>query len=319
MTGDRRIKRIGVTGATGAIGLALTEKCLKQGIEVYVFLRRGSKRNERIADDPLVHKVYCGLEEMAEYDTKDIPELDILYHFAWMKAFGEEARDDLKTQIKNIEYAVDSVNLAKRLGCRRYIGAGSQAEYGRHTEALGSGTPCLPETGYGMAKLAAGQMTGLACRKLGLEHIWTRVLSIYGPGDGEGTLVMSVIRDALAGRNPECTKAEQIWDYMYSGDAADAFLALGENGVSGRTYVMGSGKAAALREYIDEICAASAEISGSGRVKPGYGAKPYGDRQVMYLKADISGLAADTGYRPQTSFEDGIRKTAVWVKENMSK
>lgn len=325
------MKRIAITGATGAIGLALIDKCIEQGTEVYVFVRRDSGRIERIPEHPLVHKIYCALDEMKDFDTAEtgsgsirefrlsdandedkvynIPEPDVFYHFAWMKAFGAEARDDLKTQIKNVEYAIDSVELAKRLGCKRYIGAGSQAEYGRKNEPLRDDTPCDPENGYGMAKLAAGQMTRLQCEKLGMEHIWTRVLSVYGPGDGEGTLVMSVIKDALEGKDPECTKAEQIWDYLYSKDAGEAFYALGERGVSGKTYVVGSGKSRPLREYIDEICRACMESGDSRPVRPIYGAKPYGAKQVMHLEADISELVEDTGCRPQTSFNTGIRET----------
>lgn len=324
------MKKIAITGATGAIGLALIDKCIEQGTEVYVFVRRDSGRINRIPEHPLVHMIYCALDEMKDFDViktdsgkslkfglsgltdgdtvYDIPEPDVFYHFAWMKAFGAEARNDLKTQIKNIEYAIDSVDLAKRLGCRRYIGAGSQAEYGRKNEPLRADTACDPENGYGMAKLAAGRMTKLQCEKQGIEHIWTRVLSVYGPGDGEGTLVMSVIRDALNGKDPECTKAEQIWDYLYSKDAGEAFYALGERGISGKTYVVGSGNSRPLREYIDEISRACTETGGKP-VIPKYGAKPYGARQVMHLEADISELVEDTGYRPQTPFTSGIEET----------
>ncbi len=316
---EHKMRRIGITGATGAIGLALIEKFIEDGIESYVFVRRDSKRVDRIPEHELVHKIYCALDEMADFDAKDIPELDVFYHFAWMKTFGAEARDDLKTQIRNVEYAIDSVDLAKRLGCRRYIGAGSQAEYGRKNEPLRADTPCDPENGYGMAKLAAGQMTRLQCEKYGMEHIWTRVLSVYGPGDGEGTLVMSVIRDALAGIDPECTKAEQIWDYMYSRDAGEAFYALGERGVPGKTYVLGSGRARPLKEYIDEICSKCSEYKrrdDAGAAVPKYGARPYGAKQVMHLEADISDLIKDTGYRPDTPFSDGVRKTILFCTEN---
>ncbi len=322
MAVSQGIKAVGMTGATGAIGLALIEAFIEKDIEVYVFVRRDSKRISRIPEHELVHRVFCSLDEMADFDTKDIPKLDVFYHCAWMKAFGEAARDDLKTQIKNIEYAVDSVALAKRLGCRRYIGAGSQAEYGRKDGALGIGTKCDPENGYGMAKLAAGEMTGLECEKLGLEHIWVRVLSVYGPGDGEGTLVMSVIKDALAGKAPECTGAQQIWDYLYSGDAGDAFRLLGERGIPGKTYVLGSGTSKPLREYIDQICEACSEtLKESGtddidgkKVTPEYGVRPYGKKQVMHLKADISVLQEDTGFIPKTGFYKGIRKTIDWVR-----
>lgn len=307
------MERIGISGATGAIGLALIDKCIEEGVEVYAFVRGDSKRADRIQEHPLVHKIRCALDEMKGLDITGIPKLDVFYHLAWMKAFGAENRNDLHTQTANIDYAIDAVELAGRLSCRRFIGAGSQAEYGRKDEALTPETTCTPETGYGMAKLAAGQMTRLECDKRGLEHIWIRILSVYGPGDGENTLVSSVIRDALDGVDPKCTKAEQIWDYLYSEDAADALYLTGENGVSGRTYVLGSGSARALRAYIEDIRDICADITGK-RVSPGY-TRPYGDKQVMYLLADISALREDTGFEAKTSFKDGIRKTVERMLE----
>ncbi len=306
------MRNIGITGATGAIGTALIKKCIEQDIETYVFVRRDSARLDRIPEHPLVHLLFCSLEEMSSFDVSDIPELDVFYHFAWMKAFGAEARNDLHTQIRNIDYAVDAASLAHRLGCRRFIGAGSQAEYGRMDEILRPYTPCDPENGYGMAKLAAGQMTRLECEKLGMEHIWARVLSVYGPCDGEGTLVMSVIRDVLAGNAPVCTRGEQIWDYLYSADAGNAFYLLGDKGVPGRTYVLGNGSSRSLRNYIDTICETCADIQSMPVIKPGYGEIPYPEKQVMHLEADISGLTRDTGFTPAFGFNDGIRETIKW-------
>jgi nucleoside-diphosphate-sugar epimerase len=121
---------------------------------------------------------------------------------------------------------------------------------------------------------------------------------------------MSVIRDALEGRDPECTPGEQIWDYLYSRDAARALLLLAEKGISGRTYPLGSGRAAVLKDYIDRIC----DICAGSGVKPQYGAKPYGEKQVMHLEADISSLTEDTGFVPEMSFEEGIKKTVRWMQ-----
>lgn len=308
------MKRIAVTGATGAIGLALISLCVENDVEVFAFVRKDSGRLDRIPDDPRVHQVYCGLDDMASFDVSGIPPIDVFYHFAWMKTFGAEARDDLHTQIRNTDYAVDAVELAHRLGCSLFIGAGSQAEYGRVDGVLTPGTPTHPENGYGMAKLAAGLMTGLQCEKLGMEHIWTRILSVYGPGDGDGTLVMSVIRDALAGRDPECTGAEQIWDYLYSKDAGEAMYLVGKRGVAGKIYLIANGASVVLRDHIDTICDVCASSEGGVRVEPRYGARPYGAKQVMHLEADISELTEDTGFVPKTSFSTGIEETVRWVK-----
>ena len=81
-----------------------------------------------------------------------------------------------------------------------------------------------------------------------------------------------------------------------------------EKGISGKTYVLGSGKARPLKEYIEDICDACHESTGK-RVTPKYGARPYGKKQVMHLEADISELVKDMGYTPDTDFRQGIKET----------
>ena len=113
--------------------------------------------------------------------------------------------------------------------------------------SLNASTPAFPENGYGIAKLCTGQMTKVLCEQKGIRHIWTRILSIYGPFDGAKTMVMSTIVSLLKGGRPQCTAGEQMWDYLYSADAGYAMYLLGEKGVSGKTYCIGGGTARPLR------------------------------------------------------------------------
>ena len=77
-------------------------------------------------------------------------------------------------------------------------------------------------------------MSRILCEQKQIEHIWTRILSIYGPYDGENTMIMSSIGKLLRGEKPALTKGEQQWDYLYSKDAGYAMYLLGEKGVSGK-------------------------------------------------------------------------------------
>ena len=303
--------RIVITGATGAVGTALIAEGIRQNVEMLVICRKASKRRQQIPDHPLVKVLELNMEE---YETYQPPEgetpYDVFYHFAWGGTTGD-GRNDCEIQEKNIRYALDAAALAKRFGCSAFVGAGSQAEYGRVEGNLNSQTPAFPENGYGMAKLCAGQMTRLYCRQVGMRHVWTRILSIYGPGDGAGSMVMSAIHRLLAGETPAFTKGEQQWDYLYSGDAAKALLLLGEKGHDGGVSCLGSGKARPLADYIGIIRDAI-----DSRLSVALGAVPYAPGQVMYLCADIAKLKEDTGFVPEVSFEEGIKKTIMWVKEH---
>lgn len=302
------MNRIVMTGPTGEIGIALIQECIKKDIEVYAICRPGSARRNRIPEGEQVHVVECSLDTLDQLDVSDIPVCDVFYHFGWSGTTGAD-RNNTHMQMENIRYTLDAVSLAHKLGCQAFVGAGSQAEYGRVEGSLTAATPAFPENGYGIAKLCAGQMSRLECEKQGIRHVWTRILSVYGPYDGEMTMVTATIRKLLAGEKPSLTAGEQQWDYLYAGDAARAMLAVGEKGKDGRIYCIGSGQARPLKEYITEM---RDQINPEAAL--GLGDVPYGERQVMYLCADISELTEDTGFVPQTDFSTGIAATIEWVR-----
>ena len=109
-----------------------------------------------------------------------------------------------------------------------------------------------------------------------------------------------------ANEETEFTPCDQMWDYIYSDDAARAILLAAQKGESGKVYMIGSGEVHPLKEYIEKI----AEITGY-RKEIGFGKRPYNDKQVMYLQADIRELEK-LGFRTQVSFEEGIRRILRW-------
>ena len=296
-----------ISGATGAIGMALIHELIATGHEILVLCRESSPRSKNIPDHALVKKIDCPLDRMCGLEPNE--KYDVFYHFAWEGTTGA-SRNDMYLQNRNVKYTLDAVELAKRCGCHTFIGAGSQAEYGRVEGKLTPSTPTFAENGYGLAKLCASQMSRVMCEKLGIRHIWTRILSVYGPYDTEGSMVMSTIRKLRNGEKTAFTKGEQIWDYLYSRDAAKAFVAIAECGRDGAIYCLGSGEGQKLCDHIKtigNIVAPEAEL--------GIGELPYPPRQVMYLCADITALTADTGFVPETAFEDGIKETLSWYIE----
>ncbi len=305
------MKRVIITGPTGAIGVALIQELILHDIEVIAVVRPGSNRKENIPKHKLVRVVECGLNQLDKLPGLIEEPCDTFYHLGWDGTFGN-SRNNMQGQLLNIQYTLDAVKTAKLLGCKRFVGAGSQAEYGRTEKKLNATVPTFPENGYGIAKLCAGQMSRIQCEQEGLEHIWTRILSIYGPYDGENTMIMSVIHTLLRGEKPLSTKGEQQWDYLYAKDAGYAMYLLGERGISGKTYCIGSGKTRPLKEYITII---RNQIDES--LPLGIGELPYADKQVMHLCADITELEKDTGFAPRYVFETGIAETIEWVKRNL--
>lgn len=306
---DRSIHTAVVTGPTGAIGTALCQHLAQCGVTVYAVCRPHSPRIMSIAQHENIHIVSCDVTNL-EMLPKLIGQADAFFHFAWAHTIGP-GRNDMPAQIDNIRYTIDAVRAAKELGCHVFVGAGSQAEYGRVEGVLKPETPCYPENGYGMAKLCAGMMSRGEAQMLGIDHVWARILSVYGPGDGDATMISSVIRQLQEGKKPALTAGEQQWDYLFSADAARAFFLMAKHGLPGAVYPLGSGKAIALKEYIQQL----RDVIDPA-LSLGFGEIPYGPLQVTHLEADISRLKEDTGFEPEISFSEGIRITIDSFKRN---
>lgn len=299
-----------ITGGTGMLGLALVRLLISKNIKVLMLVRPNSKKANNIPKSPLVSTIECDLKDLANAPIPEGEKYDAFFHFGWEGTYGD-SRNDMYLQNKNVHNTIDAVHLASKLGCSVFLGAGSQAEYGRVADGIkvSPSLPTFPETGYGIAKLCAGQMSRVECKKLNIKHIWVRILSTYGPYDGMQTMVMSGIIKMLNGERPQYTKGEQMWDYLYCDDAANAFFCAAEKGIDGSVYCIGSGNVRPLKEYITII----RDIVKPGQ-EIGFGEIPYYDKQVMYLCADIEPLTRDTGFKPQVSFEEGIQKTVEWYK-----
>ena len=299
-----------VTGATSMIGSALIRSCLRHGVSrIYAVVRAGSPKLARLPEDARIVMVECSADT---YETLPdlIPEkCDVFYHIAWTLT-GVSRNEDLLEQAKNVQYTLQALAAAKALGCEKFIGAGSQAEYGKlDIPSIGPDAPVNPVQAYGIAKYAAGKLAMEDAKKKNISCLWVRIFSVYGIFDKPTTMIASTIRKLLAGEHTAFTKGEQMWDYLFSEDAGDAFYLVGEKASGHKVYCLGSGESRTVRSFIEDmrdIANPAAEL--------GIGEIPYTPQTVMNLCADIETLQADTGFAPKTSFSEGIRQTIQWMQ-----
>lgn len=304
------MKNVIITGATGEIGLALVNELLTQNKNVTVIVRPNSKRTGRLPENKNLQIVKCELENLLEFSNscKFSERFDVFYHLGW-----DYSRDhnNVDKQLLNVVYTLNAIKTAVHLGCSCFIGAGSQAEYGRRDGLIDEDTPCFPETAYGIAKLCAEQMSRLFCEQQGIRFVWPRIFSVYGPGDAESTMVISVIRQLLADKSPALTKGEQMWDFLYVSDCARALRLLGEKETCDGAYCIGSGISKPLRLYIEEI-----RDCINKKMPLVFGEVQYSKRQVMNLNVSIEKLTNATGFQPEITFPVGIRRTVQWCREH---
>lgn len=109
---------IAITGATSMLGVATIKNCISNNISVLTFVRKGSSKIERLPSSSLIKIVECDLEQMKDFDVDKL-SADVFIHFGW--AFTDKTgRNDVSKQLENVQYTIDAVHLAKKLGCRKW-------------------------------------------------------------------------------------------------------------------------------------------------------------------------------------------------------
>lgn len=309
-----KIRKVAVTGATGTLGVSLIKQCVEDGIEVIAFMNPGSKNASRIEDHPLITKIDCALDEMESFDVGDL-RAEAFIHLGWGST-NRAIRNNMKPQVDNIKYAIDSVDLAERLGCSVYVGAGSQAEYGNKSAEITEDQMPEPVVAYGMAKLCAGQMTRSLCRDKGIRHIWPRMFSSFGPYTQDTTIINYSILSLLKNESPKLTACEQVWDFLYVDEMSRALLLLANDGKDGEIYNISGGQTRTLYQYLTVVEAMVKEMHPELTASIEFGALPYGPTTVMHLEGNIEKIRNDVGFEPMISFEEGIKRTIEFYSNN---
>jgi len=243
------------------------------------------------------------LDGLAAHVEKD--PIDAAFHLAWSGVTGE-LRNSTDPAILNMVGSLRVWEMLSRTGCKAFITVGSQAEYGRHSGVLREDLPACPETVYGSTKLSLNILLKQLCAMKSMRLVWMRLISAYGPADDERHMVPRLIRALLKGERPALTQGEQIWDYLYATDVAEALCQAMEQDIAG-VFNLGSGTTCVLKDFVTAI---------RDRIDPslplGFGDIPYRPDQVMHLEADISHLKAATGWAPRVDLTEGIRRTVEW-------
>ena len=124
------MKTIVITGATGFIGVHLLQQLYTEDCVIYAVTRAGSPNLARLTAFPKVKTVFCDMAEMPQLRHLLPEHIDVFYHLAW-DGTRRPQRDDEVLQKKNYQAALQAYEIARGKGCRKFIGAGSQAEYGK--------------------------------------------------------------------------------------------------------------------------------------------------------------------------------------------
>lgn len=305
------MKKVLVVGANGFLGSRLSIALSDQGYQVVALVDKRFPYDSINGKDGIITVEFILEEIEALNDSPILSDIDTLYHFAWA-GVNALARNESEIQVQNVMFGLKVMEFAHHHQIRRVIVPGSAAEVSCGTGIITGKEKPAPSDMYSTAKVATRYVCQTYARQHNIDLIWTLITSIYGPGRNDNNLISYIIQTLLMGERPSTTGLEQKWDYLYVDDLIEALVLIGEKGVGGRVYPIGSGEHKQMREYVEII---RHLIDPSLPI--GIGDIPYKNPNIIDNQIlDISDLMADTGFSAKYSFERGISESIKYYKSN---
>jgi nucleoside-diphosphate-sugar epimerase len=303
-----------VTGAGGFVGAAVVRQALDSGHSVVGTLRPGS-RAERLtgaAGDLSIAGVDLR-DRKAVAATLEQHRPDAIVHVAW-SGVSNSARFDAAQITDNVDAACGLIEAGAGIGIDKFVGLGSQGEYGPLNRKTREDDLPEPKTLYGAAKVAVLYLARQLAAQAEMPFAWLRLFSTYGPGDKPNWLIPSLIQQMLDGTRPKTTLGTQKWDYLYIDDVARGVLAAVTSQDATGVFNLGSGQPVAVRTIVETI----RDLAAPG-MELVFGEIPYGPSQVWHMEADIERLKAASGWSPQVGLHAGLAETVAWHREQAAK
>lgn len=297
-----------VTGGSGFVGNALIKELIKNGIEVLCVDLKISP--ERVPDQPMVKKLEISIEDISKLEEiVTNGEYELFYHFAWVGSAGP-LRSDERIQTQNALWNVECLRVAQRIGCKKFIAAGSIMEFEVHEVMYSQGSKPGSQYIYGVGKVLAHELCKPIANQIGIDLVWAYITNAYGVGENSTRFINTTLRKMNNHERLEFTAGTQNYDFVYIDDVARAFYLLGIKGKANKGYIIGSGSAKPLKEFIIEMTSANSPDN-----PPHFGNVPFTGVNVPIETFDTTPIEDDCGFKPNVSFAEGTKRTMKWLKE----
>lgn len=301
------MNKVLVIGANGFLGTKLTLALASNGYSVVALVDRRFPYDS-IKCQTNIQTIEFVLEEIDSLEGEAFLNIDVLYHFAWA-GVNAAYRNTAEVQVQNVMFGLKVMEFAERNHIHKVIIPGSAAEVSCSSGVITGHEIPAPSDMYSASKVATRYICMNYARQHNVGLIWTLITSIYGPGRDDNNLLSYTITTLLKGDKPSTTKLEQKWDYLHIKDLVSALILLGEKGIPGKIYPIGSGEYRQMRNYVETI---------RDLINPslplGIGDLPYKTDVVDNQMMDISEIKADTGYSPKICFDQGIQEVITFFK-----
>jgi len=301
-----------VIGGAGFIGSHVTARLCEKRQEVSVFDDLSTGYEDNL--DKRAKLIKANLSDRQMLDLA-VEGKDAIIHLAAESIIEDSIRDPERTLKRNINYAINILEAMRKNNVKHIVFASSAAVYGEPAEEklIKEESIKKPLQAYGSSKIAIEKILLGYYNSFGINSVSLRFFNAYGPRDDMLPVRRAVprwIKAVILNRPVELFwKGEQIRDYIYAGDIAEAHLAvLGKPGC--HQYNIGSGKGTKVKEILEAVFKAAGK-----RVKVIDAGERKGDPN--FLVADISKIEREIGWKPKVGLEEGMKETYKFYKNNI--
>ncbi len=301
-----------VTGAAGFIGSNLCLKLLDMGYHV-----KGVDNFATGSDENLVEPMKNEAFGFKECDINDLETIKdamtgcrYVLHQAAIPSVPRSVNDPIASNRANIDGTLSVLVAARDSGVRKLVFASSSSVYGdSETLPKDEGMRPDPLSPYALNKLTGEFYCKLFTDLYGIETACLRYFNVFGPRQNPeseyAAVIPKFIRSILGGEPPTIYgDGQQTRDFTFVDDVAMANIRAMESAATGNYNVAG-GKRISLIELVEKINA----ILGKD-IKPVLEEERPGD--IKHSLADVSRAAEAFGYKPEHSFDEGLRRTMEW-------
>lgn len=260
--------RILITGAASFLGRHLVEYFLSKEEEVLALVRENARGRDELLKYEANNKFKLIVLDMKDIERLDI-DFDVCIHLAW-GGIGKEGRMDENIQRENIDAAIKLMRVCKERGAKRFLFAGSQAEYGQTLTDIESkygndfdintipkqseDSPTNPKSKYGKAKLELKSKLKNLGDSLGIEYVHMRIFSVFGSGDHETSLISTCIKNFKENKDVHIGECIQSWNYIYIKDLCEAVYLLSKKDLQGEfVFNVAGATNKILMDYVKDI------------------------------------------------------------------
>jgi len=304
-----------VTGGAGFIGSWTVEKLISREYKVVILdnLAYGSIDNlSKVLDDIV----------FINGDIRDSELLDKLFkkyrfygviHLAALVSVNEVSQKPYEGYSINVYGTFNLLEMSRKYDVERFVYASSAAVYGDPLSLpISEDHPLYPKSLYGATKLAGEVLVNSYSINYGLSTISLRYFNVYGPRMKPGPYagVIYIFIHNVIHNKPLTIYGDglQTRDFIYVEDVAEANLLALESNVTG-SYNIGSGNDISIKDLAYKILG----LMGRNDLEIVYDKPRIGD--IRYSLADISKAAQLLGWKPDTNFEEGLKRTIKYYVE----